>query len=74
MSEVDVLKERIKALEMEIEQLRSDQEKELNRIKSENYDALEASQTRYQGELEIQRTNFQRQIANLKAKMKSFEV
>tara|TARA_B100000579_G_scaffold414785_1_gene408748 strand:+ start:500 stop:724 length:225 start_codon:yes stop_codon:yes gene_type:complete len=74
MSEVDLLKERIKALEMEIEQLRSDQEKELNRIKSENYDALEASQTRYQGELEIQRTNFQRQIANLKAKMKSFEV
>ncbi len=74
MSEVDVLKERIKVLEMEIEQLRSDQEKELNRIKSENYDALEASQTRYQGELEIQRTNFQRQIANLKAKMKSFEV
>ena len=74
MSEVDVLKERIKALEMEIEQLRSDQEKELNRIKSENYDALEASQTRYQGELEIQRTNFQRQIANLKAKMKSIEV
>ena len=74
MSEVDVLKERIKALEMEIEQLRSDQEKELNRIKSENYDALEASQTRYQGELEIQRTNFQRQIASLKAKMKSFEV
>ena len=74
MTEVDVLKERVKALEMEIEQLRSDQEKELNRIKSENYDALEASQTRYQGELEIQRTNFQRQIANLKAKMKSFEV
>ncbi len=40
MSEVDVLKERIKALEMEIEQLRSDQKKELDRIKSENYDAL----------------------------------
>tara|TARA_B100001250_G_C19559476_1_gene682666 strand:- start:86 stop:310 length:225 start_codon:yes stop_codon:yes gene_type:complete len=74
MSEVDVLKERIKALEMELEQVRSDSEKELNRIKSENYDALEASQTRYQGELEIQRTNFQRQIAKLKAKMKSFEV
>jgi hypothetical protein len=45
----------------------------LSKIKSENYDALEASQTRYQAELEIQSTNFQRQIAELKAKLDSFE-
>ena len=47
--------------------------KELDRIKTENYEALEASQTRYQAELEIQRTNFQRQIEKLKAKLQSFE-
>ena len=46
----------------------------MSRVKSENYEALEASQTRYQGELEIQRTNFQRQIEELKAKLKSFKV
>ena len=45
-----------------------------NQIKTENYQALEASQTRYQGELEIQRTNFQRRIEELKAKLQSFDV
>ena len=45
----------------------------LSKIKSENYEALEASQTRYQAELEIQQMNFQRQIAGLKAKLDSFE-
>ena len=58
MNEVDTLKQKI----------------EDERIKTENYDALEASQTRYQAELEIQRTNFQRQIEELKAKLQSFEV
>ena len=46
---------------------------QLSKIKSENYEALEASQTRYQAELEIQQMNFQRQIAGLKAKLDSFE-
>jgi len=45
-----------------------------NKIKTENYEALEASQTRYQGELEIQQRNFQRQVEKLKAKLESFEV
>ena len=58
MDEVDILKQKI----------------EDERIKTENYEALEASQTRYQAELEIQRTNFQRQIEELKAKLQAFEV
>ncbi len=36
--------------------------------------ALEASQTRYQGELAIQHANFGRQIAELKARLKAFDV
>ena len=67
MDEVDTLKQKI-------EDERIKHKKELERIKTENYDALEASQPRYQAELEIQRTNFQRQIEELKAKLQSFEV
>ena len=47
---------------------------EIQKVKTENYDALEASQTRYQGELAIQRENFQRQIEKLKSKLQSFQV
>ena len=46
----------------------------MKRLKSENYAALEASQTRYQGELAIQHANFGRQIAELKARLKAFDV
>ena len=74
MDDVDTLKQKIKALESQIEDERIKHESDLSRVKSENYEALEASQTRYQGELEIQRTNFQRQIEELKAKLRSFEV
>ena len=74
MDEVDILKQKLEALEIQIEDERIKHKKELERIKTENYDALEASQTRYQAELEIQRTNFQRQIEELKAKLQSFEV
>ena len=74
MDDVDALKQKIETLESRIEDERIKHESDLSRVKSENYEALEASQTRYQGELEIQRTNFQRQIEELKAKLRSFEV
>ena len=74
MDDIDTLKQKIEALESQIEDERIKYESDLSRVKSENYEALEASQTRYQGELEIQRTNFQRQIEELKAKLRSFEV
>ena len=74
MDDVNTLKQKIEALESQIEDERIKHESDLSRVKSENYEALEASQTRYQGELEIQRTNFQRQIEELKAKLRSFEV
>jgi len=74
MDNVENLKQKIEILELQIEEERQTHKKTLDRIKTENYDALEASQTRYQAELEIQRTNFQRRIEDLKAKLSSFEV
>ena len=73
MDEVEALKQKIKALESQLEEQKEMHEIQTSKIKSENYEALEASQTRYQAELEIQRTNFQRQIAGLKAQLDSFE-
>ena len=73
MDEVETLKQKIKDLESQLEEQKVRHETQLSKIKSENYEALEASQTRYQAELEIQQTNFQRQIAGLKAKLDSFE-
>ena len=74
MDNAETLKQKIETLESQIEEDKIKHKKELNRIKTENYEALEASQTRYQAELEIQRSNFQRQIEKLKAKLQSFEV
>ena len=74
MSETDSLKQRIKELESLLEKERESHKSEIERVKTDNYDALEASQTRYQGELAIQRENFQRQIEKLKSKLQSFEV
>ena len=74
MDEVETLKQKIETLELQMKEERIKYKKDLERIKTENYQALEASQTRYQGELEIQRTNFQRRIEELKAKLQSFEV
>ena len=74
MDDVAALKQKIESLESRIKDERIKHESDLSRVKSENYEALEASQTRYQGELEIQRTNFQRQIEELKAKLRSFKV
>ena len=73
MNEVEALKQKIEDLESQLEEQKKMHEIQSSKIKSENYEALEASQTRYQAELEIQRTNFQRQIAGLKAKLDSFE-
>ena len=74
MDEVESLKQKIKDLESQLEEQKEMHEIQMSKIKSENYEALEASQTRYQAELEIQQTNFQRQLAGLKAKLDSFEV
>ena len=74
MNEVEALKQKIEDLESQLEEQKVRHEMQLSKNKSENYEALEASQTRYQAELEIQQTNFQRQIAGLKAKLDSFEV
>ena len=73
MDEVEALKQKIKDLESQLQEQKEVHEIQMSKIKSENYEALEASQTRYQAELEIQQTNFQRQIAGLKAKLDSFE-
>ena len=74
VSEIDSLKQRINELEMLLEKERESNKLNLERVKTENYDALEASQTRYQGELAIQRENFQRQIEKLKSQLQSFQV
>ena len=74
VSEIDSLKQRINELEMLLEKERESHKLNLEKVKSENYDALEASQTRYQGELAIQRENFQRQIEKLKSQLQSFQV
>ncbi len=74
MDEVEALKQKIEDLESQLEEQKKMHGMQLSKLKSENYDALEASQTRYQAELEIQQTSFQRQIARLKAKLDSFEV
>ena len=74
MDDVDSLKKKIHELEAQIVKEREAHELYLSKIKTENYDALEASQTRYQGELEIQRSNFQRQVEKLKSKLDSFDV
>ncbi len=74
MDEVETLKKKIAFLESQIEEERLNHKKTIERVKSENYEALEASQTRYQAELEIQRTNFQRRIEDLNAKLRSFKV
>ena len=72
MDDVDSLKKKIDDLESQIVKERETHKLNLNKIKTENYEALEASQTRYQGELEIQQRNFQRQVEKLKAKLESF--
>ncbi|MFL2941007.1 MAG: hypothetical protein ACJZ4D_03980 [Candidatus Poseidoniales archaeon] len=74
MSEIDSLKQRINELEILLEKERESHKLKLEKVKTENYDALEASQTRYQGELAIQRENFQRQIEKLKSQLQSFQV
>ena len=74
MDDVATLKKKIDELESQIIKEREDYELKLNKMKTENYQALEASQTRYQGELEIQRRNFQRQVENLRSKLESFDV
>ena len=73
MNEVEALKQKIEDLESQLEEQKEMHDSQLRKVKSENYEALEASQPRYQAELEIQRTNFQRQIAGLNAKLDSFE-
>ena len=73
MDDVATLKKKIDELESQIIKNREDYELKLNKMKTENYQALEASQTRYQGELEIQRRNFQRQVENLRSKLESFD-
>tara|TARA_X000001036_G_C20605316_1_gene776700 strand:- start:67 stop:291 length:225 start_codon:yes stop_codon:yes gene_type:complete len=74
VSEIDSLKQRINELEILLEKERESHKLKLEKVKTENYDALEASQTRYQGELAIQRENFQRQIEKLKSQLQSFQV
>ena len=74
VDEINSLKQRIKELESLLEKEREVHKSDIERVKTENYQALEASQTRYQGELAIQRENFQRQIEKLKGKLQSFDV
>ena len=48
MDEVEALKQKIKDLESQLEEQKEMHEIQMSKIKSENYEALEASQTRYQ--------------------------
>ncbi|MEC9336213.1 MAG: hypothetical protein VYC68_01790, partial [Candidatus Thermoplasmatota archaeon] len=64
---------RIAVLEAKLKEEREAHRAEIAQLKSENYDALEASQTRYQGELAIQHANFKRQIAELRARLEAFD-
>tara|TARA_B100000242_G_C42763504_1_gene355733 strand:- start:40 stop:264 length:225 start_codon:yes stop_codon:yes gene_type:complete len=74
VSEIDSLRQRINELEIQLKKERESYKLKLEKVKTENYNALEASQTRYQGELAIQRENFQRQIEKLKSQLQSFQV
>ena len=69
----ELLHARIAVLETKLEEERKAHETEMAQLKSENYDALEASQTRYQGELAILHANFKRQIAELRARLEAFD-
>ncbi len=69
----ELLHARIAVLETKLKEERKAHDAEMARLKSENYDALEASQTRYQGELAIQHANFKRQIAELRARLEAFD-
>ncbi len=71
--EPEQLRTRIAALEARLKEEQEAHATEMARLKSENYDALEASQTRYQGELAIQHANFKRQIAELRARLEAFD-
>ena len=53
MDEVETLKQKINDLESQLQEQKEMHEIQLSKIKSENYEALEASQTRYQAELEL---------------------
>ena len=69
----ELLHARIAVLEAKLKEEREVHGAEMAQLKSENYDALEASQTRYQGELAIQHANFKRQIAELRARLEAFD-
>ena len=69
----ELLHARIAVLETKLKDEQKAHDAEMARLKSENYDALEASQTRYQGELAIQHANFKRQIAELRARLDAFD-
>ncbi len=69
----ELLHARIAALETKLKEERKAHDAEMAWLKSENYDALEASQTRYQGELTIQRANYERQIIELRARLEAFD-
>jgi hypothetical protein len=71
--EPELLHARIAVLEAKLKEEREAHRAEIAQLKSENYDALEASQTRYQGELAIQHANFKRQIAELRARLEAFD-
>ena len=69
----ELLHARIAVLEAKLKEEREAHGTEMAQLKSENYDALEASQTRYQGELTIQRANYERQIIELRARLEAFD-
>jgi len=71
--EPELLHARIAVLEAKLKEEREAHSAEIAQLKLENYDALEASQTRYQGELAIQHANFKRQIAELRARLEAFD-
>ena len=50
VNEIDTLKQRIKELESLLENEKESYKSEIQKVKTENYDSLEASQTRYLGE------------------------
>ena len=59
---LEALQKEISDLRKEIENLEAKHQGEMKKLKSENYDALEACQTRYQAEISIQRENFEKRL------------
>ena len=59
---LEALKKKLSDLRKTLETIEQNHQDEIKKLKSENYAALEASQTRYQAELSIQKENYEKRL------------